>query len=207
MPYNPDIHHRRSIRLREYDYSSGGAYFVTICTHQRECLFGVVVDGEMRLNVAGKTVREEWLKTATVRREIILDEFVIMPNHVHGIIFLMGNVGATRWVAQNESESATAGRATHRVDQNEPAGRRATHRVAPTGPVSGSVGAIIGQFKSIATKRINALHDTPGCPVWQRNYHEHIIREEDELTKVRRYIVENPSQWDLDENNPEKVQP
>jgi putative transposase len=121
--------HRRSLRLRDYDYSQNGAYFVTICTHQGTCPFGDVVDGDMVLNEWGAIVREEWLRTAIVRINIELDAFVVMPNHMHGIIVIVDNDG-------------TIG---------------PTRRVAPThatGPKSGSVGAIIGQFKSIVTKRI-----------------------------------------------------
>jgi len=186
MGYNPDIHHRRSIRLRDYDYCSTGAYFVTICAFQRECLFGEVVEGEMQVNQFGEIVREEWQKTDNVRENVILDEFVIMPNHIHGILIVVDGVGATRWVALNEPNLDT----------------RATRRVAPTGPVSGSIGAIVGQFKSAVTKRINTLRDNPGCPVWQRSYYEHVIRSERDLENVRRYIMENPLKWDLDENNP-----
>lgn len=105
MRYDPDKHHRRSIRLHGYDYAQAGAYFVTICTQNRECLFGDIEDGEMRLNDYGRVVEEEWLRTATIRREVELDAFIVMPNHVHGIIVInaerrsQANVGATRWVA------------------------------------------------------------------------------------------------------------
>lgn len=105
MRYDPDKHHRRSIRLHGYDYAQAGAYFVTICTQNRECLFGDIEDGEMRLNDYGRVVEEEWLRTATIRREVELDAFIVMPNHVHGIIVInaerrsQANVGATRRVA------------------------------------------------------------------------------------------------------------
>jgi len=85
MPYNPDIHHRRSIRLPGYDYAQPGAYFITACTHNRECLFGDIVDRAMRLNDVGRIVAEEWIKTGTIRPEITLDEWVVMPNHFHGV--------------------------------------------------------------------------------------------------------------------------
>jgi REP element-mobilizing transposase RayT len=88
MKYDPQHHRRRSIRLKEYDYSQAGAYFVTICTQHRKCLFGDVVDGEMRLNDAGRTVRDEWLKSQAIRNEIALDAFVVMPNHFHGIAII-----------------------------------------------------------------------------------------------------------------------
>ena len=172
MTYNPDIHHRHSIRLRDYDYRSAGAYFVTICTFQRECLFGDVVDGEMRLNSLGEIAREEWLRTEIVRKNVSMDAFVIMPNHFHGILLM---------------DDSCRGEA------------------APRPVMAGSIGAILGQFKSIVTKRINALRDNPGCPVWQRNYYEHVVRNEGDLANIRQYIANNPLKWDLDENNPVNV--
>ncbi len=171
-------HHRRSIRLRGYDYTQPGAYFVTICTHNREPLFGQVEDGRMALNAFGRIVWEEWFRTAQVRPyvELFEDEFVVMPNHIHGIIWIVGKpVGATRRVAPTDGH--------------------------PRGPAPGSLGAIIVQFKSIVTKRINALRGTPGVPVWQRNYYEHIIRNERALRAIRRYIIENPRRWHLDRYN------
>jgi putative transposase len=177
--YNPEKHHRRSIRLRDYDYSQTGAYFVTICSWNRECIFGDILDGDIRLNEFGQIVKKEWLQTGDIRHNLELDEFIIMPNHIHGIIVLNDIVGATRRVARNW----------------------AIHRIAPT-LQSNSIGSIIGQFKSIVSKQINLIRNTPGFPVWQRNYYEHIIRNEDELNRVREYIINNPLQWADDENNP-----
>ena len=170
-------HHRRSIRLKEYDYSRAGAYFVTISARNRQCLFGKIEDGKVQLSAAGEIVQSEWLRSESVRRNVVLDEFVIMPNHVHGIIMLTdktGFVGATRRVAPTR----------------------------PCGPVPGSIGAIIGQFKSAATKRINQLRKTRGARVWQRNYYEHVLRNENELDRVREYMTNNPLRWELDQENP-----
>ncbi len=175
---------RKSIRLKEYDYTQPGAYFVTICTYRRAHLFGQVVDGEMRLNAFGKIVWEEWFRTAQVRPyvELFENEFVVMPNHIHGIIWIVEHdVGATRRVA--------------------PTSRRVAPQ-PPRGPVPQSLGAIIAQFKSVVTKRINTLRGTPGAPVWQRNYWEHVIRTERALNAIRRYIIENPARWHLDRYNP-----
>ena len=180
MPrYDPEKHRRRSIRLKGYDYSAPGAYFVTICTHNREPLFGWIVDGEMVLNEYGQIVWKEWFRTAQVRSNVALfeDEFIVMPNHIHGIIWI---VEATRRVAPTDG---------------------------PRGPLSGSLGAIIAQYKSIVTKRINAVRGTPGASVWQRNYYEHIIRTERALDAIRRYIAENPLRWHLDRYNPDAVGP
>lgn len=96
MKYNPEAHHRRSIRLKGYDYSQAGAYFITICTQSRECLFGEIMDREMRLNEAGKIVADEWIKSAEIRNEIELDTWVVMPNHFHGIVIVAGGRGTAR---------------------------------------------------------------------------------------------------------------
>jgi len=189
--YNPDVHNRQSIRLRDFDYGDAGAYFITVCAWQRECLFGDVTDGLMRLNELGVMMRDEWLRTPQIRSNVELDEFIVMPNHFHAILWIKNaddDVGATRWVAHDRPPKTQT---------------RATQRVAPTaGPPSGSVGAIIGQFKSAATKRINAMRGNPGSPVWQRNYFEHVIRGERGLYAVRHYITGNPAKWELDDNHP-----
>ena len=210
MNYDPQKHHRRSIRLKGYDYARPGGYFVTIVTHGRECLFGAVVDGEMRLNALGETVREEWFRTADVRPYVVLyeNEFVVMPNHIHGIIWIVDDdVGATRPVGTTRPVGATRPVGTTRpVGATRPV-VGATRRVAPTptptqtGPTPGSIGAIIGQFKSIVTKRINRYRGTPGVPVWQRNYYDHIIRNENDWRRIRAYIVNNPANWARDRNN------
>ncbi len=193
MKYNPDYHHRRSIRLKGYDYRQAGAYFVTICTQDRECLFGEIVDGEMRLNELGQIVREEWFITAALRPYVRLaeDEFVVMPNHIHGII----------WIVDDDAVGARRRRAptVHRA----PTVRRAPTATEQFGqPVAGSLPTIIRAFKSCTTRRINEMRRTPGASVWQRNYYEHIIRSEDSLNRIRQYILENPARWSMDRENP-----
>jgi putative transposase len=172
VKFDPKEHHRRSIRLKEYDYSRAGAYFVTIVTWQRECLFGEIEQGKMALNEIGEIVCEEWERTVMVRHNVELGEYVIMPNHVHGILSLVG----------------------------------ATRRVAPTSQTlqPGSLGAIMAQFKSIVTKRINGLQNVSGRPVWQRNYYEHIIRNERDMDRITRYIEANPLRWTDDDENPNR---
>ncbi|MCL4558950.1 MAG: transposase [Deltaproteobacteria bacterium] len=182
--YDHSIHHRKSIRLKDYDYSQAGAYFVTICTKNKECLLGDVVDGKMQFNKYGQIVEREWLRTGIIRQNVQIDEFVVMPNHIHVIIVLNDVVGATRWVAQNKTIP-----------------NRAIHRIAPTFQ-SNSIGAIIGQFKSIVTKKINLIRSTPGAPLWQRNYYEHIIRNEGDMNGIREYVMNNTLRWIEDENNP-----
>jgi len=168
---------RHSLRLPGYDYREAGGYFITLCCRDSKILFGKIIDGKVNLNNIGKIVDEEWRRTAFVRSNVELDVFIIMPNHLHAIIILK-NVGATRRVAP------TIGR-------------------NPRGPLSGSIGAIIGQFKSTTTKRINNQRNSFLLRVWQRNYYEHIIRTESELEQIREYIVLNPEKWSLDQENPD----
>ena len=175
MKYQTDIRHRRSLRLKGYDYKQAGVYFVSMCTLNRTCFFGDIVNGEMMLNAEGQIVAEEWIKTAEIRNNIELDEWVVMPNHFHGILVI------------NEC--------------------RGTARRAPTveqfgKPVSNSIPTIIRSFKSAVTKRINELRNSPGAKIWQRNYYEHIIRNEDELNCIREYITDNPLKWEFDKENP-----
>ncbi len=184
MKYNPEIHHRRSIRLQGYDYSQAGAYFATICTQNQECLFGEVVDGEMWLNDAGQIVTEEWVKTAEIRDEIEIDCYVVMPNHFHGILVITGNGGDM----DKGTDGGTDGGTARRAPTMERFGQ----------PVSGSIPTIIRSFKSAVTKRINELRQTPGAKIWQRNYHERIIRDESEMNKIREYIQNNPIRWEMD---------
>lgn len=214
MRYDRPIPGRISYRLREHDYTAPGSFFVTICAAQGHCLFGQVVDGIMHRNTIGDIVHDEWLRTASIRGNLDLDEFVVMPNHFHGIIHIVGPGsgrpepgGATRRVAHQNDDASTG--ATRRVAyQNDDTPTGATRRVAPpygrqpNGPPSGSLGAIIGQIKSQATKRINAIRETPGQPVWQSRYHERIIRTETSLHRIRAYIRNNPMQWYLDKHNP-----
>jgi len=178
MNFNQQKLHRRSIRLKGFDYTQPGAYFITIITSQREEIYGEISNGEMRLNQLGEIVRTEWLKTVNIRSNVELheDEFVIMPNHLHGIIWIVDEqVGATRWVAPVKG--------SHTLE-------------------AGSIGAIMAQFKSITAKRINALRGSRGIPVWQRNYFEHIIRDEIEFGKICNYIQDNPLKWQDDQENP-----
>jgi len=175
---------RRSIRLKGYDYTGPGAYFVTVCTHRWQRLFGEVDNGKVRLSTAGQIVETMWLKIPDIRPQVILDEFVVMPNHLHGIIMIYDrseNVRATQWVAPTGVSSR------------------------PQGPARHSLGAIIGQFKGAATKRINMSQGTPGQSVWRRNYYEHIIRNDSSLNRVREYITCNAQRWHLDRYNPAAI--
>jgi len=182
VKYDPARHRRRSIRLRGYDYSQAGAYFVTIVTRNRECLFGEVVEDLMRLNDAGRMVAQCWHELAAHFPHLELDEFVVMPNHVHGII----TVGA-QFIAPDDHGAINPGAI------NPGAMNR-----APTG-----LGEIVRSFKAVATRRIRQAGVLAFA--WQRNYYEHIIRDEASLNRIREYIANNPLQWALDRENPHIV--
>ena len=185
MRYDPEQHHRRSIRLPGWDCAGAGVCFVTICTHGRACLFGEVVDGETRLSEYGQIVWACWVEIPAHFPHAEMDAFVVMPNHVHGIIMLVEQTGVG---------------ARHAV----PLQNGTPPRMERFGnPVPGSIPTVIRSFKSAVTKRINALRDAPGAPVWQRNYYEHIVRDEEELGHIRECILGNPADWATDENNPD----
>lgn len=197
MKYDPEKHHRRSIRLREYDYTAPGWYFITICAADRECLFGNIHNGRMILNEFGKIVKSEWIKTPEIRSNVELDEFIVMPNHFHNILIINYRVNRS-------------------IDNAGGDDRRGVLQYAPTVPPdvtpqlkspSQTVGAIIRGFKSAVTKQINHIRQTPGVPVWQRNYYEHIIRNDRELYEIRKYIRNNPLKWELDRENPDNQKP
>jgi len=170
---------RKSIRLNHYDYSQNGAYFVTICTKDKELTINTK---EIR-----HIIQETWDNLPQHYPEVILDEYVIMPNHVHGIIII------------------------NDINKHVMTGypRRGTACCALTGtierfgkPTAGSLPTIIRSYKSAVTEQINDFNRAPGNAIWQRNYHEHVIRNDNDLYDIRKYIVENPQRWDNDEYNP-----
>ena len=184
---------RRSLRLKGYDYTRAGAYFVTICAQDQACLFGDVVDGCMSLNDAGHMLAMLWNDIPARFADVEIDTFVVMPNHVHGIIVL--------------PDAA-----------NRAARRGATTRVAPTAGnvveatlvVAPALGEVVAAFKSATTVHYIRGVKTRAWPafrrrLWQRNYYEHVVRDEKELDRIRRYIDENPARWALDDENPENV--
>ncbi|MEW6325035.1 MAG: transposase [Nitrospirota bacterium] len=182
---------RRSIRLHGFDYGQAGAYFVTVCTKNRESLFGNVAGGEMVLNQAGEIVRDEWMHTWDIRPDVWPDYFMVMPNHFHAIVAIVRNdrdVSKCRGVLQYAPT-------TDRIRGDT------ADRIRLASP-SCTLGAIVRGFKSATTTRINQMRATPGMPVWQRNYHERIIRKPAEMARIREYIAMNPANWATDENNP-----
>ena len=181
MKYDPDKHHRHSIRLKDYDYSQSGAYAITICAQNRECILGEVADGNVVLSPMGAIAREFWLTIPGRFESVRLDEFIVMPNHVHGIIVVTGS--NTRAIPE-PPRPASRGPSTW-------AQRR--QMLIPK---------VVGYFKMNSAKAINLLRNTPGVPVWQRNYYERVIRTEPEWNAIRQYIVGNPVRWHDDEENP-----
>ncbi len=241
--YNPDIHHRRSIRLREYDYSQPGAYFITICTQNRTCLFGNVVDGKMVLNDAGEFARKCWMEIPNHFPRVTLDEFVIMPNHIHGIIIInVGainvraiNVGAKDFSPQqipinnnqspqqipNNVRAINVGAKDfspqqipinkYHSPQQIPINKYHSPQQIPINKYhspqqipesfqspSRSIGSIVRGFKIGITKWFR--QNTDIYNIWQRNYYEHIIQDEQALNVIREYIINNPLKWELDKN-------
>ena len=170
MKYDPLKHHRRSIRLKGYDYRLAGAYFVTLVTWKKECLFGEIVNGEMHLNRFGHLVEDEWQRMGNRIGWVVVEEMVVMPNHLHGILVIVDNGTITR-------QDAT--------------------RKKPGG-VAGSLGAVVGVYKSTTTRMINTIRNSRGASVWQRNFYEHIIRDEGQWDAVRAYIQTNPLNWEQD---------
>ena len=171
--YNPKIHHRHSIRLPEYDYSQDGWYYRTLCVLGNKCLFGKFADGRIQLYQYGRIVDNCWKWLAQQYSYVHLDEYVVMPNHLHGIIIIRRNCGDGSRTAPTEN-----------MPKYKPLSR------------------LVGVFKTVSTKQVNIIRKIPGRKLWQRNYYEHIIRNEEELNHIRRYITENPVNWRTDEETP-----
>jgi len=181
VKYNPAIHHRRSIRLKGYDYSQDGLYFITICTHNREFLFGEIINNKMILNSAGKMANECWLKIPEHFPDAILHNHVVMPNHVHGIIEL-----ANRHVVGVQNlEPLQPPQQTLPPQQNQ------FQHIIPR-----SIGSIVRGYKIGVTNYFRTHTDV--YQVWQRNYHEHIIRDEPSYWRISEYIINNPGAWEND---------
>jgi REP element-mobilizing transposase RayT len=160
-------------RLKNWDYSSNGYYYITICTKNRECLFGNIAGDKMQLSSIGEIVLQCWNDSFVIRKELFCDQFVIMPNHIHGIIIIEKLV--------ETHGNASAPQRPHRMPK--------------------SVSSFIGGFKSAVTKRVNEIRHTPGAAIWQNRFYDHIIRDEKSLQRIREYIVNNPMNWQTDEQN------
>jgi putative transposase len=174
MTFDSRRDRRRSIRLEGFDYSRPDAYFVTICAHRRMCRFGEIEECEMRLSEAGAIARESWENLPAHYPHVILDAFVVMPNHIHGIIVLTDDV-------------AGAGL--------KPAPAATRHGLPE----------VVRAFKTFSARRINENRGVRAAPVWQRNYYEHIVRDEAALDRIRGYIAGNPANWAQDPDNPARI--
>ena len=227
--YNPQIHHRRSIRLKGYDYSQAGLYFITICCQNRICLFGHIQNGQMILNDAGKIANECWLEIPKHFPHVILHEHVIMPNHIHGIIELTvwaenfppdkntttnENISSTNDnISANENIGAENGNVGAKNISNETVGAKNisnetigaknisnetvwAKNISPIRSPSKTIGAIVRGFKIGVTKWMR--HNTNVHDVWQRNYYENIIRNEQSYATISDYIRNNPAKWNAD---------
>ena len=175
--YNPQKHHRRSIRLPGYDYTTPDAYYVTICADEKRFIFGDIIDGVMHLNLAGKTVNAVWQRLPNYFKNITLDGFVIMPNHLHGIIIINDN----NW-------------------------QRSPQKTYPTftGTKPGSLSAIVQNLKSVSSRKVNRILKNSGT-IWQSNFYERIPRNETAINRIRQYILDNPKNWENDEKNPDYI--
>jgi putative transposase len=201
MAYDPNKHHRRSIRLKGHDYSLTGTYFITICTHQREQIFGVIENGVMQLNEFGHIVAKHWQWLSIQYPYVTLGEWVVMPNHMHGILVVTDTGrGGSRTAPTINPNTPRAS-----IDPGTP---RSIDHATPSIPLGDEpkrkpLGRLIGAFKTVSTKEINQIRNTPAVPIWQRNYYEHIIRDKKPLDNIRRYIQTNPQSWDADQLHPE----
>ena len=182
MSYNPQIHHRNSFRLQGYDYTQPGAYFITSVINHRECILGFIENGETRLSHLGLVVRQAWLDLPQHYPNAVLDEFCVMPNHIHGIILLTdenyGSKPAVPSITKPNPLEAHSHAQRHGIPE------------------------IVRGFKTYSARRINQIRRTASVPVWQRNYYEHVIRNELDLDRIRQYIFDNPMKWELDRENP-----
>jgi REP element-mobilizing transposase RayT len=209
MKYDAKIHHRRSIRLTHYDYSLPGAYFVTICAFGKLCFFGQVAGDQMRENDCGRIVREQWLDTVRIRPQIELDAFTLMPNHLHGILWILGpkaehilwNTGYVIPGAVGPKSLRPGPNAVRPYDDGAQPPIGPAKAIPPMRPRS--LASWASGFKSAVTSRIRNLWNDPCAVVWQEDYFERIIRDEKELLNIRDYILSNPRRWKWDRENPE----
>ncbi|GAB5517871.1 MAG: transposase [Rhodothermales bacterium] len=217
--YDPDRHHRRSRRRPGFNYTQTAAYFVTLCACDRSCLFGAVKDDIVGLNAYGTAVQDAWHESETVRQEIVLDAFVIMPNHLHGIVLIVppdaeGDLHDPRGYRLDRKDGAASVRRAHGhapLQDGNLGTKNDEITSTPVGAHGGapslhraprSLGSFVAGFKTAATTGINRLRGTPGAPVWQRNYHDRILRDEREWRACRQYIHDNPARWAHDQLNP-----
>ncbi len=199
LPADSERPERRSIRLDGYDYSRAGAYFVTICTHERAPLFGAIEDGRVCLTESGRVVETTWSEIPGNHPGVEIDTFVVMPNHVHGILVMVDPVSGS---GRDESRPYVAPAPSSKTEGSAVRALRgsgAIHRALP-------LGEIVRAFKARVTTAIRRQRGTTD-DVWQRGYYEHVIRDEASLDRIRKYVVENPARWAFDRDNPTAASP
>jgi len=225
--YNPRIHNRRSIRLKGYDYAKAGLYFITICCQDRAHLFGEIIDGEMNLNLYGQIAYEEWLQTEQIRENCKLHEFIIMPNHIHGIIEISFNKGENEGKGRFQSPSHTIGsfirgfkiatikKIKDRINNSGCTGElqfaptelseSAPTELSESAPTELSESAPTGLSEFAPTDSTSKANSAPtkkiqelDFKIWQRNYYEIIIRDEKAYHHISNYIINNPAKWNED---------
>ena len=185
--YNPDIHHRRTIRLQGYDYAQKGMYFITLCVKERECIFGTIVENEMFLNRIGQIVADEWINSIKIRNNVIIHDFIVMPNHLHGIVEITYNKNDKSQIGEFVSPTKSIGAIVRGF------------KVATTKRIKDfviSVGANDNSFNVNSPLQEWIINHLPH--IWQRNYYEHIIRDYNDHERIAKYINTNPSRWEKD---------
>lgn len=190
---------RKLTRLKDYDYSMPGAYFVTVCAQDRNCLFGKIEKGQMRVNDIGQMIDMWWRKMFDKYDNVFVDEYVIMPNHIHGIINIVGAIPCNRPVNNVKNETI--------IHNNEGENMVSPLRISNT---HAGLGQYVSWFKRMSTTEYIRHVKNDNWPrfdkrIWQRNYYEHIIRNDAELNRIRQYIIENPLKWDMDSEHPNNI--
>ncbi len=186
---SPHPFHRHSIRLKGFDYSQRGLYFVTICAYRKRCLFGKVVNKAVHLTALGRIVDQTWLEIPLHFPHVELQPFVVMPNHIHGVLAIVRS--------QVKRPHLVGAQHAAPLQDPDPSLPNPTPRVLP-----GSLSALVRSFKAAVTKRAKILRPCPTDPIWQRNYYERVLRSGKEFGDASRYIWENPLKWDADLENP-----
>jgi len=166
---------RKSIRLKNWDYTQEGYYFITICAYQKKCVFSRIENDSIILNEWGRIIQHCLLNVPEHFKHVQMDSFIIMPNHIHFILIIGSTCRGTACRAPTVEKFGI--------------------------PITGSLPTVIRSFKSAVTKQIKELHHSPDLIIWQRNYYDHIIRNEQSLNEIRTYINNNPSQWSMDKYN------
>jgi putative transposase len=210
MKYDPAKHHRRSIRLKGYDYSAEGAYFITICTQHRACILGEIIDGMMQPTPAGRMLAHWWLELNQKFSAIQTDEFIVMPNHFHGILTIHQSVGVDLRVypLQNVTLPSPPTDMNGGVGDDSPTLEEGEHVGSPLRGDGVPVGRMVQWFKTMTTNEyIRGVKQQGWEPfdkrLWQRNYYEHIIRDQSALQYIRRYVRNNPKSWQTDQLHPD----